>query len=134
MPDTAPGVSINLTGVPEKGAGTIAHRSDWDGLGKIGIRDGYGGAYGIYEATVVLTCADRTQYHRACANGSAVSFNKAHTDGSLDLPLFQPRHRGGKHLRRCPPGVGAVIAAQHRAFAAQHPRAPMVPASESNGQ
>ena len=87
MPDAVSGVSVDLTRVPEKGAGMIDHRSDWNGLGKIEIGDGYGGAYGIYEAAVVLTCADRINYHRAGANGSAVSLNKAHTVKLLDLPL-----------------------------------------------
>ena len=58
------------------------------GLGKIEIRDGHPGAYGIYEATVVLTCADKVEYYHACASSSAVSLVKARTAKLPELPLF----------------------------------------------
>ena len=58
------------------------------GLGKIEIRDGHFGAYGIYEATVVLTSADKVEYYHACANSSAVGLVKARTEKLPELPLF----------------------------------------------
>ena len=55
---------------------------------KIEIKDGCSSAYGVYEATGVLTCSDRIVYYQAYADSSAVGLVKARTEKLPELPPF----------------------------------------------
>ena len=58
------------------------------GRGKIEVKKGEYGAYGIYETCVVLTCADRVEYYHAWADRNAVAMHKTRTAPLPALPLF----------------------------------------------
>lgn len=70
-------------------AGLLEHaRRHYGGLGALEIKNGHMGAYGVFEATIVLTTTTERIFFAAYHGGGALGMTEGRREPLEQLPLF----------------------------------------------